>query len=191
MPCVIWKHVAPSLTPCLPAYLNPQWLPRPFLPVLLNQFFTCAHWSPTLWSLGDLSCVHSPQRLLYAEDPHTWLLRLWIAKHSLKQSWKVLWGVHLPNTDVTIFSSHTPQKKEWSVPSTSIGLGIKSWISHTLRETHTCMYAYTCTHLPRCKHLCVHLSLFFSDFVFLFLFFNLAVDPTLPKALPLFTSSSL
>lgn len=188
MSCIIWKHVAPSLSPCLPAYLNHQWLLRPFLPVLLNQFFTCTHYSPTLWSLGDLSCAHSLQLLLiYGENPHSLLLRLWVENHLLKQSCKMLLGDHLPKTQVIVFYSHIPQKKGWSVAPNSVGLGVKFCISRTLWEMHICMYAHTCTHLSRCKQLCVHLSVIFSDFSF----FIWLWIPFCSRPWPLFTSSSL
>lgn len=104
----------------------------------------------------------------------------------LKQTWKMLSGGHLPKTQAIIFSSRTPKEKERSVTPNSLGLGIRFWISHTLWETHICMYAYTCTHLPRYKQLCVHLSVFFSDFsIFIWLWI-----PPWPRPWPLFTASS-
>lgn len=122
------------MAPCLPAYLSLQWPFRPFLPVLLNWFF-CLH--PFLFH----TLVPQPSRLSQQPPSAATLCwgptdlvprdsELWITKAKLEDALK---GplTQLPKTEVTIFPSHTPQRK---------GVVCSLWIPRLHLEGENGMY---------------------------------------------------
>lgn len=133
------------MTPCLPAYLSLQWPFRPFLPVLLNWFF-CLY--PFLFHTLVLQRSRLSQQPPSAAtlcwgptDLVLWDSELWITKEKLEDALK---GplTQLPKTEVTIFPSHTPQRKGVVCSLKSGGLGIKStgWIPRLHLEGENGMY---------------------------------------------------
>lgn len=121
----------PSLAPCLPVYLMHQWPTIQAIPSCLALLvpppapIKLPHPGPWISAISVAALCWDPTDLV------PWDSELWLITAKLKDALK---GplTQCPKTEVTIFPSHTPQRKGVVCSFKYGGLGIKStgWIPH-------------------------------------------------------------